>query len=125
MYRPNRKDGTIGSILVATAIYGGFVGYRNLVEIPRMKAQAYNGRISEAQRERDWFVSQKYGGDLYDYYWEVRCSDGKTRRIEVPPKLWKQGKVGDPVRKRKGQVDPVLLTSKKRQHRNFVEQVGH
>jgi hypothetical protein len=88
--------------------------------------QAYEGTIIDVVEKRGWL-----GGFLdpettsrgrYKYYWEVRCADGTTLVVEVPPGLYDEAKPGDRVRKAAKQSYPHLDTPEANAEREARDQ---
>ncbi len=115
--------------ILALLILGAVLGLKFAIMASIAERQAWEGKITDTYKKRDWLRGLKKWRDMrreylyYDYYWEVKCADGQTRQVEVPHHSWGKADVGDPVRKVRGERWPRLETTEAEQEREMKQRV--
>jgi len=114
--------GAVVLVLILAAL-----GWEFGIKASRTKAQVWEGVITRTYKQRDWLRGlrkfNKPAYYYYDYYWEVKCADGRVRKAEVPHGTWQSGKAGLPVKKIAGRRYPVIDTPEAEQQRAIKQQV--
>ena len=110
---------TLIAVVVAGAAF--FVNDQNL------RKQAYEGKIIETYRTRNWLRGIKKPMDgkpkhrHYNHYWKIEDGSGQVRDVEVPHYTWSKGKTGTPVKKVTGERYPQVDTEAENQKRDVLE----
>ena len=120
-----RNAGT--RIVVTIGAIGVFLRWEFGIKAPLAKRQAWEGTLVETQQSRRWWKGLKHSFDseheYYNYYWVVKCTDGKTRTAEVPWGFSTIVKPGDPILKVKGKRWPELNTLQAIRDREIKQEV--
>lgn len=83
------------------------------------RRQEWTGQIVKKYEDRDWWRSSRRHNGPKRKIWDVVTTDGETRSVKVyVPELWSAGRVGDPVVKHSGELDPQLAPRQARLSRN-------
>jgi len=112
-------------VILAVLLYTGYeFGYK----AARARDQEWQGTIAEKSRQRIWWKGFKKPLEgnqyrYYDYFWNVRCDDESVVEVEVLYGLWNRSKVGDPVRKSKGERWPVIDTPEAEKNRELTDEI--
>jgi len=114
------------AVAVVLAI-GIFVAWEFGVKSTLAKRQAWEGKVTNVYRQREWLRGFRKPGKAeylyYDHYWTVACTDGESRAVEVPHTLWQRATVGTPLRKVEGERYPVIDTPEAASRREMNERV--
>ncbi len=97
-----RKRASAGLVLLMVA---PLVGY-DVLRDEWQKRKAFDGAITRVYSERSFFSGRR---NSFRHYWEIRGSDGEEHSVMLRPKsFWSDGRNGDWVVKRAGELYPEL-----------------
>ena len=88
------------AVIVAALILFSFVRARVRHRSGARRAEVWEGVVTDLSR-------RSADGQNMFHQVEIRLSDGQTRQLRIPGKLWKSLSVGDAVIKSAGSPDPV------------------